>query len=132
MKLWLDDLRNPSNTLYIKANRQLQSYGNHGWTWAKTYDETIDLLKTGEVKFASLDHDIGACQDCTNNLRHIGDMKTPETTFFNTCNHAKTGYDVVCWMEENNVWPEEGVQVHSQNPVGRARMQQVIDKHYRK
>ena len=37
-----------------------------------------------------------------------------------------TGYDVVCWMEDHGVWPAEGVSVHSQNPVGRARMEQAL------
>src|SRR5438309_1594271 len=44
MKLWLDDIRpTPDDT----------------WTWAKTVPEAIDLLKTGEVTYASLDHDLG-------------------------------------------------------------------------
>lgn len=119
MQLWLDDVRDPVKFGFIGAH------------WAKTYDEAIAALQTGKVASASLDHDIGACADCVAKNLHIGDMRTPETTFFNRCLHEKTGYDVVCWMEENNVWPIDGVRVHSANPVGRARMQQVIDKHYR-
>ena len=119
MRLFLDDVRIPAQHGFIGAE------------WAKTYDEAIAMLKTGKVTFASLDHDIGACADCVEKNLHVGDMLTPETTFYNRCPHEKTGYDVVCWMEENHVWPPEGVRVHSANPVGRARMQQVIDKHYR-
>jgi hypothetical protein len=120
MILWLDDVRDPVQHGFIGAE------------WAKTYYEAVDLLLTGEVTRASLDHDIGACPDCVEKLLHIGDMTTPETTFYNKCPHAKTGYDLVCWMEENNVWPKYGVSVHSMNPVGRARMQQVIDAHYKR
>ena len=119
MRLWLDDCREPWKHGYI------------GSEWAKTYDEAIAALKTGEIAFASLDHDIGACPDCVAKGLHIGDQQTLETSFVNTCPHAKTGYDVVCWMEENNVWPPDGVVVHSMNPAGRQRMQQVIDRHYR-
>jgi hypothetical protein len=117
--MFLDDVREPWKNGFIGAE------------WAKTYDEAIALLESGKVTFASLDHDIGACADCIAKLKHIGDMLTPETTFYNRCDHAKTGYDVVCWMEEHNVWPPEGVRVHSMNPVGKQRMQVVIDMHYR-
>jgi hypothetical protein len=118
MRLWLDDVREP------------WKYGFIGSEWAKNYDEAIAILKTGEVTFASLDHDIGACKECTESGAYVGDMKTAETTFYNRCPHEKSGYDVVCWMEENNVWPKDGVVVHSMNPVGKQRMMQVINKHY--
>lgn len=101
MILWLDDLREPWR------------YGFLGAEWAKTADEAIVLLRTGEVTFASLDHDLSI--DDT--------MGNPKG--------EKTGYTVVCWMEENNVWPKDGVDVHSMNPVGKKRMQSVIDHHYR-
>lgn len=116
--LWLDDVRDPAK------------FGCIGWDWAKSYEEAIAALKTGEVILASLDHDIGACLECTNSNYHIGDMKTVETTFFNRCPHAKSGYDIICYMEEKNIWPVKGVRVHSMNPVGKARMEQVIRHHY--
>lgn len=100
MVLWLDDFRDPMKYGYLFAR------------WAKTYEEAIQLLKTGEITFASLDHDLG--WESTLGL----------TTF------EKTGYDVVSWMEEHNVWPINGVAVHSVNPVGVDRMEQVIERHY--
>ena len=54
------------------------------------------------------------------------------TTFYNFCTHAKNGYDFVTYMEQNNRWPSRGVKAHSQNPVGRQRMEQVIANHYGK
>ena len=101
MKLWLDDIRDPA------AN------GCVGFSWVKTAADAIAALATGEVTFASLDHDLSV-----------------EATLGNWRNEI-TGYDVVCWMEENGVWPRDGVRVHSMNPVGRRRMQVVIDRHYR-
>jgi hypothetical protein len=101
MRLWLDDIREPWKHGFIACE------------WARTADEAIARLATGEITFASLDHDLTI--DDT-----IGGPKG-----------EKTGYDVVCWMEENDVWPKDGVVVHSMNPVGRARMQVVIDRHYR-
>jgi hypothetical protein len=102
MKLWLDDVRAPWKFGYI------------GWTWAKTYDEAISYLQTGNVTEASLDHDLS-----------FEDQMGQEHGGFK----EKTGYDVICWMEANDVWPKY-VECHSANPWGRERIQQVIDKHY--
>lgn len=102
MKLWLDDVRPPYR------------HGRIGWRWVKTYEGAIELLQTCQVEEASLDHDLSeaATMGCA----------PPE---------EKTGYHVVCWMEENNVWPPNGVHVHSLNPVGAARMMAVISaKHF--
>jgi hypothetical protein len=100
VKLWLDDVRQP------------WKHGCVGYEWAKTADEAIALLKTGKVTFASLDHDLS------------------EAATLGNWEGERTGYDVVCWMEENNVWPEDGVRVHSMNPAGKLRMRQVIARHY--
>ena len=82
------------------------------WIWAKTYDEAIYWLATDCVLEASLDHDLS--------IQHTLGYKDRE----------KTGYDIVCWMEENNVWPKDGVTVHSMNPSGKFRMEQVIFRYY--
>lgn len=101
MKLWLDDIRDPARMGWI------------GWTWVKTADEAIALLATGEVFEASLDHDLSVAAT----------MGMPAPA-------ERTGYTVVCWMEEHGVWPPGGVRVHSINPVGRRRMLDVIAKFY--
>ena len=93
MMLWLDDIRPPWRFGYVGAE------------WAKTAAEAIEILKTGKVTFASLDHDLSEAAT-------IG--MAPE--------NEPTGYTVVLWMEENNVFPEEGVTVHSMNPAGAKRM----------
>jgi hypothetical protein len=96
VKLWLDDIRPP------------HKYGCIGWHWAKTGQEAIDVLKTGKVEEASLDHDL-------TELRTLGQDDGSET-----------GFDVVLWMEANDVWPVLGVRVHSLNPIGKQRMEDVI------
>lgn len=106
MKLWLDDERQP------------WKHGCLGWTWAKTAAEAIELLKTGNVEEASLDHDLA--------WEHYPAAEVDEKDY-----KEQTGYSVVCWMEENNVWPPNGTRVHSMNPVGREKMQKVIDKAYK-
>ncbi len=98
--LWLDDIRDP-----VK-------HGCAGWVWAKTAAEAIAYLKTGRVRRASLDHDLSI-----------------EQTLGQTV-EGPSGYTVVCWMEEYNAWPPEGTAVHSMNPIGKAKMKQVIERAY--
>jgi hypothetical protein len=95
LELWLDDIRKPPDSWQ----------SDHIIVWAKTAAETIALLRTGEVTYASLDHDLGLQE-------------------------GNSGYAVVCWMEENGIWPKDGVDVHSMNVVGRKRMEAVIERAY--
>lgn len=107
IRLWLDDERDPA-TFAEGA----------GWTWAKTADEAIDLLKTGRVSCASLDHDLSdkaaACA-ATGQALPRGE---------------RTGYTVACWMERHDVWPPFGVGCHSANPVGKERILAVVRRQY--
>ncbi len=109
INLWLDDIRNPNH------------FGRIGWTWVKTVDEAKSLLADGQVRRASLDHDLGACAKC---LSAWGDSTYVDA--MPNCEHFGTGYTLVCWMEETGHWPMERPTVHSANPVGAARMRQVI------
>lgn len=119
MKLWLDDVREP------------WKFGCLNWAWAKTYEEAIDMFLTGEVEEASLDHDLGlpSCQDC---LKAAKTEKEYGDVLQFGCPHGeKTGYDVVCWLEQHpEYWPKVKVKVHSANPSGANRMRQVINRWY--
>jgi hypothetical protein len=92
VRLWLDDVRDPAR------------FGRVGWDWVKTYDEAIAAFEHYDVVEASLDHDLTVTQT-------LGGVDT-----------EKTGYDLVCWMEEHFVLPRQGVTVHSANPSGAHRM----------
>jgi hypothetical protein len=106
MFLWLDDVREP------------WKHGHIGAVWVKTADEAIEILKTGKVDAASLDHDLAEEHYPWN----CAELPGPG---------EKTGYDVVLWLEQNpEFWPQRGVSVHSMNPAGGPRMRQVIDAHY--
>lgn len=72
-----------------------------GWDLIKTAEECIEVLKTGKVEALSLDHDLG---------------------------EHKTGYEVVLWMVQNNVWPAD-IIIHTMNPVGRQDMLAMIERH---
>lgn len=75
-----------------------------GWTHVKSVNQALRVLANGPVVEVSLDHDLG-------DYAHDGG----------------DGYRVVDWMAENGIWPRDGVRVHSANPVGRERIQGVID-----
>lgn len=114
MNLWLDDMR-PAPI---------------GWIWVKTVEEAQERLRTGEVEQASLDHDLGACEACLRGRTPEQWLEETGYTQMPQCEHFGTGYTLVSWMEEHDIWPKTKPTVHSRNPVGRARMQQVINKRF--
>ena len=115
MKLWLDDMRPAPD----------------GWQHAKTVGEAQEMLLTGDVTEASLDHDLGACDACMGGRTVNGWLHSTNFTQMPNCDHFGTGYTLVCWMEETGNWPKTKPVVHSRNPAGRARMQQAIDHSWR-
>lgn len=101
MKLWLDDERNPKSP-EIQSN-----FGAEGdEIWAKTAHVAINYLKSNNVEFISLDHDLG-----------------PES--------SGTGMDVARWIEEeayHGSLPKLNWAIHSKNPVGRKNMMRALVK----
>lgn len=94
MRIWLDDERNPKDP-FIQAK-----FGSKfDDAWAKTAEEAIDLLKTGQFFSISFDHDLGT---------------------------EKTGLDVAHWIEENafnRTLHKLTWSVHSMNPVGKSNIE---------
>ena len=88
-----------------------------GWTRTYTAQQTIDLLKTGQVTDLSLDHDLG-----------IGNSRI--------ISGPRTGYDVLLWMEEAVVThgfsPPERIHIHSANTAAVPRMKAAVDSIRRK
>jgi hypothetical protein len=73
------------------------------WMVARTYDDCIVRLMFNDVQIISLDHDLG---------------------------EGKSGYDVACTIERWVMlaqYTAPTILIHTANPVGRARIQQVID-----
>ena len=105
MKLWHDDIRPAPE----------------GWTWARTNERAQELLRTGKVTEASLDHDLGL---------HDVDMTPPECggdadEWFDKMllrgGSEETGYDLCVWMVEEGFVPKK-ITIHSWNPAGAQRM----------
>ena len=112
--LWLDD-----------DPRRKPPICGLSWTWVKTYEEAIEALKTGTVEFASLDHDLAD----EHYIRFFEADATGEPLDISDCKE-KTGYDVLLWMRDNDVWPVEGVRIHTMNTVRKPLMLELVEKHY--
>ena len=102
INVYLDDMRTPKSVRRI-GNEDVE-IGDPRWVITRTIEDTKVLLLAGIVNHMSLDHDLGP-----------GD----------------TGYDLVTWMESENVWPAGSIQVHSANPVGKQNMLAVLAKNNR-
>jgi hypothetical protein len=115
MNIYMDDVRvNP----YI------------GWMTVRTVETMQEWLAADAVEHCSLDHDMGACKECTTAQKHIGDMLSAETTFLNWCPHVMDGTKLVRWMIETGHWPKYKPAVHSANPAGGQRMRQLIEQFF--
>ena len=97
MNLWLDDVREPPIT----------------YSWATTVENLIDLVerseknykKTGsdfwKIRFISLDNDLGE--------------------------NETEGWKFLEWVEQNRPKNDWTFLIHSQNPVARERMKDIIE-----
>lgn len=96
MLLYLDDVREPAENGFIGA------------TVVRTAADAINLLYSGLVMYASLDHD-------------LMDNHEPE----------QTGMTVLDWLEQNpEFWPPHGVHIHTMNVSKYHVMRGVVYKHY--
>lgn len=105
MKLWLDDRRPCPD----------------GWTLARTAREAIELLKRHHFEAASLDHDLGHCESCT------------ECSGYKSacgCECHWSGMTVVIFMITTGLWPETKPGVHSANPVGSSNIVASIERYW--
>lgn len=72
---------------------------------ARTFDKGIEALHVlGPWDVLLLDHDLG----------------DPDP--------KKTGYDILCWLEENPEFTPKNILLVTQNPVGREKMQPLVDR----
>jgi hypothetical protein len=103
MKLWVDDERNPPD---------------NSWTVARNYADAIFLIENTLLEEISLDHDLG---DGKKNQQY-----GPRGVSY------LTGYDIVCHIEKlihfGGIIKVPKIFCHSSNPVGRARINSVIEK----
>lgn len=88
-----------------------------GWIRAHNAREAKEILLQGDITFASLDHDLWMDGYWTNGWD------------FPNIHDLENGYDVVEWMAENHIWPEDGLRIHTDYKAGRENMMQVVDEY---
>ena len=86
--------------LYVDDLRDIPD----GFIGARTFDEAVQYLKTGNVELISLDHDLG----CDDNGVEL-----------------KNGYDLVKWICNEGI-SIQTVYIHTDNPVGRENMYETL------
>lgn len=94
-----------------------------GWTVARSVKEAIAVMEGYMVTEASLDHDLGACSECIDNV--------PDAAVGLHCPHVPDGQEFVRWMTATGVWPSVKPRVHSMNAKGAAIMRSMIDKDWK-
>ena len=159
LKLWLDDLRPPppdDNWHWAKtadeAIRIMQDYalGNIVVTYASLDHDLGDAVSIeydhtdGDDWFyhpVSLWSQGEPCPNCGEATQSGNPKFNGGNLFFTCCNitmdeyrhrlsrNEKTGYDFVKWLAENDVWPTDGITVHSWNAVGGENMTKTIDRY---
>lgn len=102
-------------TLLIDDLRTVE-FVDHKWgvkvtDVARTFAEGINALKEGNIDTLLLDHDLACFDDEGNEL---------------------TGYKIMLFLEEHPEYLPNKILLVTSNPVGRAKMQTVIDKLFQK
>ena len=102
-------------TLLIDDLREVE-FVNKNWNVnvtdvARTFAEGINALKAGNVDTLLLDHDLASFDEEGNEL---------------------TGYKIMIFLEEHPEYLPKRILLVTSNPVGRAKMQTVIDKLFEK
>ena len=93
--------------VYMDDIREVPECLDGLWVPIRKVSDVIYLLKKGIVGHMSLDHDMGK--------DYLGGSEP-------------TGYDLLCWMERENVWNDGDIYIHTANPVGRNNMLAVVGR----
>lgn len=122
--LWLDDLRDPTQSHWAALIQRHTSLGSV--FWVKSFYEFINHIQTfGLPDVIWFDHDLG--QEAMNEAINK-DFKDFDYSKI----EEKTGYDCVRWLidycEENNL-PLPVYYFQTANPVGRENMQSLLENY---
>lgn len=104
--------------LYLNGTRPAPP----GWTAVRSLEAAQEHLARGGVEALSLDYDLGPCEDCARN--------DPDALRVRRCQHSQTGYDLLCWMVDNNRWPDTKPLIHAGNPSGAGKIRSVLEREW--
>jgi hypothetical protein len=111
--LLIDDIREFGEHLPIPEGETIT---------CKTFDLGIHYLTfKGPFDVLYLDHDLG----------EVGDFGSEVPVEVNGERYLPTGYGIMCYLEAHPEFKPGRIVIVSSNPVGRKKIQVVIDKLYR-
>lgn len=134
--LFLDDERDPKTCATYISNTLIVYYLKMDWIVVRNYDDfTKTILKRGLPTLISFDHDLAD--------EHYNDLFSDENwakkdheVVLNTDSYKeKTGYDCALWLvdyclDNSKRYPQS--LVHSQNPVGKKKIESLINNFNKK
>lgn len=130
MKLFLDDVRDPSHCLgymHIRIGVDNLLY-KEGWYVVRNYDDFVQAIQKHylEITHCSLDHDLAE--------EHYNEAMDDSIEAYERALQGckdKTGYECALWMKQ--FYDERKIEypvmfIHSMNPVGVERIKSVFKK----
>ena len=130
MKVFLDDVRNPSDCIkymYSRIGLQATIYEEEGWWIARSYDEFVNIIDNNhsQISLISFDHDLSS-------EHYDQSMEVSQDAYEQYLDRiaaSPTGYECAMYVAQlyhslNCVMPK--VLVHSMNPVGVQRIKSVF------
>jgi hypothetical protein len=129
MKLWLDDER-PAPEGWVQAYTAEQAI--HALECMRDAVRLPELWKGEDVIIThmSFDHDLADVHyEYFQAGRRWGKEDLRRKYFRERAQRELTGYDVLLWMAEHNVWPTEACYVHTHNSARADQMCGVINRY---
>jgi hypothetical protein len=129
MKLWLDDER-PAPEGWVHAYTAVQAI--HALECMRDAARLPELWKDADaiITHMSFDHDLADVHyEYFQAGRRWGKEDLRRKYFRERAQRELTGYDVLLWMAEHNVWPTEACYVHTHNSARADQMCGVINRY---
>jgi hypothetical protein len=131
MKLFLDDIRIPTDASRLVPTKSFSLYWEDDWVVVRNYDEFVEYIKyNGVPEFVSFDHDLAD--------EHHNDLFSDKNWFMDDSKielayqgyKEKTGLEcakfLVEYCENENVKLPDYL-VHSANPVGKKNIEGYLE-----
>ena len=137
MRVWLDDERPPpEGWVWVKSGQEaIHNLGSHrGAQERLDFWEHYGLRDFWTITHMSFDHDLADVHYAYWYIGHVdgGSIPRDDPRRVKAREYAArevTGYDVLLWMAEHNVWPTEACFVHTHNSARANAMCGVINRY---
>lgn len=130
--LFLDDIREPEDVYDYMSLLMYKSSEDTKWDIVRNYNEFVDYItKNGLPTFISFDHDLAASHYTPEHL--WSDYAKSKAWQDAQVHEEKTGYDCAVWLLKYCKAKKLKLPLfvcHSQNPVGRDKINNLMDEYF--